>query len=225
MAVLVSRGIPIGFYNGNAKTLLEDAKILHPTCLCGVPRIFQRVYDGINDKLKKRPVVVQKLFQKAMELKMKDYTEKGVLTNLLWDNLVFNEVKKELGGKMRFMLIGSAPMDGYVLNFLRCALSCEIVEGYGQTEDAAGILLTKTYDPKTGHLGGPGYSTELKLIDVPDLEYKSTDVNPETGKWRPRGELCVRGPILFKGYLSLPEVTKEAIDEDGWAQSDCEAIR
>ena len=219
MAVLVSRGIPIGFYNGNAKTLLEDAKILHPTCMCGVPRIFQRDYDGINDKLKKRPVVVQKLFQKAMELKMKDYTEKGVLTNLLWDNLVFNEVKKELGGKMRFMLIGSAPMDGYVLNFLRCALSCEIVEGYGQTEDAAGILLTKTYDPKTGHLGGPGYSTELKLIDVPDLEYKSTDVNPETGKWRPRGELCVRGPILFKGYLSLPEVTKEAIDEDGWLHS------
>jgi len=110
-------------------------------------------------------------------------------------------------------------MDSYILNFLRCTLSCEIVEGYGQTEDAAGILLTKTYDPVAGHLGGPGYSTELKLVDVPDLEYKSTDVDPETKKWRPRGELCVRGPILFKGYLSLPEKTKEAVDKDGWLHS------
>ena len=219
MAVLVSRGIPIGFYNGNAKTLTEDAKILCPTCMCGVPRIFQRVYDEINQKVNKKPLMVKNLFYKAMELKINDYTQKGVLTNLLWDNVVFKEVRKVLGGKMRFMLIGSAPMDGYVLNFLRCALSCEIVEGYGQTEDAAGILLTRTYDPITGHLGGPGYSAELKLVDVPDLNYKSTDVDPGTGNWRPRGELCVRGPILFKGYLSLPIVTKEAVDEDGWLHS------
>jgi long-chain acyl-CoA synthetase len=150
---------------------------------------------------------------------MKDYSQKGILTNPFWDNIVFNRVRVFLGGRMRFMLIGSAPMDGYVLNYLRCALSCEIVEGYGQTEDAAGILLTKTYDPITGHLGGPGYSAELKLIDVPHLDYKSTDVDPETGKWRPRGELCVRGPVLFKGYLSLPDVTKEAVDEDGWLHS------
>ena len=219
MAVLVSRGIPIGFYNGNAKTLTEDAQLLHPTCMCGVPRIFQRIYDEINKTLDKKNPIVKTIFHKAMELKLKDYTEKGVLTNLLWDNLIFNQVRKALGGRMRFMLTGSAPMDGYVLNFLRCELSCEIVEGYGQTEDAAGILLTRTYDPVTGHLGGPGYSTELKLIDVPDLDYKSTDVDPETGKWRPRGELCVRGPILFKGYLSLPDVTKEAVDEDGWLHS------
>ena len=141
---------------------------------------------------------------------------KGILTNIFWDNIVFKEIRNLLGGRMRFMLIGSAPMDSDILNFLRCTLSCEVVEGYGQTEDAAGILLTKTYDPVTGHLGGPGYSTELKLVDVPELEYKSTDIDPETKKWRPRGEICVRGPILFKGYFALPEKTKEAVDKDGW---------
>ena len=219
MAVLVSRGIPIGFYNGDAKKLIDDAKILRPTCMCGVPKIFQRVYDAINDILNKQPTIVKKIFKAAIDLKMKDYAEKGMLTNILWDYTIFKEVRNVLGGRMRFMLIGSAPMDDYVLNFLRCALSCEIVEGYGQTEDAAGILLTKTYDPVAGHLGGPGYSTELKLIDVPDLEYKSTDVDPETGKWRPRGELCVRGPILFKGYLSLKEETEKSLDKDGWLHS------
>jgi len=219
MSVLVSRGVPIGFYNGDAKKLLDDAQILRPTTMCGVPRIYQRIYEGTMDIVKKLPTVLQKMFNKAMELKMKDYKEKGVLTNILWDTIAFKRVRDVLGGRMRFMLIGSAPMDGYVLNFLRCALSCEIVEGYGQTEDAAGILLTKTYDPISGHLGGPGYSTELKLVDVPELEYRSTDVDPQTGKWRPRGELCVRGPILFKGYLCTPEVTKESIDKDGWLHS------
>ena len=219
MAVLVSRGIPIGFYNGDAKKLIEDAVILRPTCMCGVPRIAQRIYSAIKDKLKKMPTMIQKIFEKAIKLKIKDYEEKGMLTNLFWDNLIFRNVRNVLGGRLRFMLLGSAPMDGYVLNYLRCALSCEIVEGYGQTEDAAGILLTKTYDPVTGHLGGPGYSTELKLIDVPDLEYKTTDIDDSSGKWRPRGELCVRGPILFKGYLNLPEETKKSVDEDGWLHS------
>ena len=219
MAVLVSRGIPIGFYNGDAKKLIEDAEILHPTCMCGVPRIAQRIYNAINDKLKKMPTMIQRIFKKAIDLKIHDYKEKGVLNNLFWDNIIFRNVRNVLGGRLRFMLLGSAPMDGAVLNFLRCALSCEIVEGYGQTEDAAGILLTKTYDPVTGHLGGPGYSTELKLIDVPDLEYKSTDIDPNSGKWRPRGELCVRGPILFKGYLNLPEETEKSLDKEGWLHS------
>jgi len=219
MAVLVSRGIRIGFYNGDAKRLLEDAQLLKPTCMCGVPRIYQRIFDGAQAKLKEMSPIVRRLFNKALELKMKDYQEKGILTNVFWDNIIFSKIKNLLGGRMRFMLIGSAPMDSYILNFLRCSLSCEIVEGYGQTEDAAGILLTRTYDPVAGHLGGPGYSAELKLVDVPELEYKSTDVDPETNKWRPRGELCVRGPVLFKGYLSLKDKTKEAIDEDGWLHS------
>ena len=219
MAVLVSRGIPIGFYNGDAKKLVEDAQILKPTCMCGVPRIYQRVYDGAQDKLSKMSPFIRRLFNRALELKLKDYKEKGILTNVFWDNIVFKNIRNILGGRMRFMLIGSAPMDSDILNFLRVTLSCEIVEGYGQTEDAAGILLTKTYDPVAGHLGGPGYSAELKLVDVPELEYRSTDIDPETGKWRPRGELCVRGPVLFKGYLSLPEKTKEAVDKDGWLHS------
>ena len=151
-----------------------------------------------------------------MESKIKDYEETGALNNCFWDILIFKEIRNVLGGRMRFMLVGGAPVDQYLLKFLKCALSCEIVEGYGQTEDCAGILLTRTYDRVGGHLGGPGYSAELKLIDVPDLNYYSTDVDPTTGNLRPRGELCVRGPILFTGYLSDPQKTKEALDKDGF---------
>ena len=57
----------------------------------------------------------------------------GLYKNILLDYLVFREVRKTLGGRLRFMLVGSAPIEGYILNFLRCALSVEIMEGYGQT--------------------------------------------------------------------------------------------
>jgi long-chain acyl-CoA synthetase len=102
-----------------------------------------------------------------------------------------------------------------ILNFLRCSLSCEIVEGYGQTEDIAGVLLTRTFDPVTQHLGGPGFSCEIKLRDVPELGYTS-ETKDEKGNLRPSGELMVRGPIIFKGYYDDEENTRKAIDEEGF---------
>ena len=219
ITVVFNHGVPVGIYNGNAGNLQEDFEILKPTAICAVPRIFQRIYDGINAKLKERSYFVRKLFQKAMSIKIKDYNETGILHNILFDNLIFKEVRKSFGGRLRFMLVGSAPCDSHILNFLRCALSCEIVEGYGQTEDMAGVLLTRTFDPVTQHLGGPGFSCELKLRDVPELGYTSESVDKETNKKRPSGELCVRGPIICKGYFRDKEKTKEAIDEDGWLHS------
>jgi len=117
---------------------------------------------------------------------------------------------------MRFMLVGSAPMDPELMNFLQCSLSCKIVEGYGQTEDCAGVLISSQYDRICQHLGGPGFNSEIKLVDVDELDYRSTDIDIKTGISHPRGELCVRGPLLFKGYLDDEENTKKAIDKDGW---------
>ena len=101
MAVLVSRGIPFGFYNGDAKKLIEDAQILRPTCMCGVPRIAQRIYDAINDKLKKMPTIIRNIFKKAIDLKIKDYTEKGILTNIFWDIIIFGNVRKRSWRKIK----------------------------------------------------------------------------------------------------------------------------
>jgi long-chain acyl-CoA synthetase len=149
---------------------------------------------------------------------MKDYNETGILKNILLDNIIFRKIRNSFGGRLRFMLVGSAPVDPEILNFLRCSLSCEIVEGYGQTEDIAGVLLTRTIDPITQHLGGPGFSCELKLRDVPELGYTSKTID-DKGRLRPSGELMVRGPILFKGYFRDIEKTKETIDEEGWMHS------
>jgi long-chain acyl-CoA synthetase len=153
-----------------------------------------------------------------MKIKIRDYNETGILKNILLDNILFRRVKASFGGRLRFMLVGSAPVEPEILNFLRCSLSCEIVEGYGQTEDIAGVLLTRTIDPVTQHLGGPGFSCEIKLRDVNELGYTSK-TKDEKGRSRPSGELMVRGPIIFKGYFRDKEKTKETIEEDGWMHS------
>ena len=218
ITVVFNHGVQVGIYNGNAAFLQEDFELLRPTAICAVPRIFQRIYEGINSKLKNEPIFVRKLFETAMKIKIRDYNETGILKNILLDNVIFRRVRASFGGRLRFMLVGSAPVEPEILNFLRCSLSCEIVEGYGQTEDIAGVLLTRTFDPVCQHLGGPGFSCEIKLRDVPELGYTSKTLD-EKGRLRPSGELMVRGPIIFKGYFRDKEKTKETIEEDGWMHS------
>ena len=60
----------------------------------------------------------------------------------MWDKLVFKSIQDGMGGRLRLMVVGSAPLAGNVLTFARCALGCLIVEGYGQTECCAPITLT-----------------------------------------------------------------------------------
>jgi long-chain acyl-CoA synthetase len=214
-ALIMTHGRTFALYSGNPRNLTDDAKIIRPTIMTAVPRIFTRVYEGIQKGLSKESKIKQAIFNKAIEIKMKDLKEYGILTNPLLD-IIFQKIRDILGGRMRFMLVGSAPMDPYLTNFLQCALSCKIVEGYGQTENCAGVLISSQYDRTCRHIGGPGWNAEIKLVDVDELDYHSTDVDPETGVSQPRGELCVRGPLLFKGYLDDEENTNKAIDKDGW---------
>ena len=101
-----NHGVPIGIYNGNAKLLVEDLQILKPTALCAVPKIFQRIYDHIKSKLELLPNIKRRIFDQALKLKLKDYQNTGMYKNILLDNIVFKEVRKNLGGRLRFMLVG-----------------------------------------------------------------------------------------------------------------------
>lgn len=129
--------------------------------------------------------------------------------------LVFNKFKKVLGGRVRLCITGSAPIATEVLDFLKIAFSCEIYEGYGQTETCGGCHVTFGGDVTKGHVGGIVGSFEMKLVDVPEMNYLSTDVD-DNGNEQPRGEVCVRGSPGFVGYFKDPEKTAETIDNDGW---------
>lgn len=104
-----------------------------------------------------------------------------------------------------------APIAAEVLEFLQIAFCCRKIEGYGMTETSGGSLHTQIHDPDAGHVGGPMANVKLRLKDIPDMNYLSTDKPP-------RGEICFWGPSITKGYFRNEEKTKEAFHGD-WLMS------
>ncbi|KAL7990612.1 hypothetical protein Chor_014042 [Crotalus horridus] len=115
--------------------------------------------------------------------------------------------KQLTGGKMKLIVTGAAPISPSVITFLRGVFGCHIAEAYGQTECSAGCTFTIPGDWKAGHVGPPLPCNIIKLEDVPEMNYFAS--NNE-------GEVCIKGPNVFKGYLKDPEKTAEALDSNGW---------
>lgn len=108
------------------------------------------------------------------------------------------------------MVTGSAPMEKDVMDFLKICFCAPIVEAYGLTETTGVTTLVDNRDRITGHVGGPIDCCKIRLKDIPEMSYLSTD------KPYPRGEICVKGPNIFQGYYKRPDKTAEAFDEEGW---------
>jgi long-chain acyl-CoA synthetase len=124
--------------------------------------------------------------------------------------LVFKKIKALLGGNVRFMISGSAPIESDVLELLKICFCCPFLEGYGLTETSGGSSISLPNDPVVGHVGGPLPCVKWRLMDVPEMNYFSTD------KPYPRGELQMKGATVFSGYYKRPDKTSEAFDKDGW---------
>ncbi|XP_062501468.1 long-chain-fatty-acid--CoA ligase 1-like [Corticium candelabrum] len=205
-AMFLSNGGQIGFFQGDRLLILDDLKKLRPTFFPAVPRILNRVYDKVMAGVS-ASVVKKHLFNFAMWLKKKEL-ERGIITNNSWaDILVFRKIQDRFGGRLRCVITGSAPVSDTVLRFFRSALGCPVLEGYGQTENCAGACVTLPCDPEPGNVGPPLTCNYIKLVDVPDLEYFSAN---------DQGEVCLKGPNVFIGYLHNEEKTRDALDKDNW---------
>ena len=102
-------------------------------------------------------------------------------------------------------------------NFFRCILAVPVLEGYGQTECCAAMTLTSSKDHSTtGHIGVPIPCCKVRLEEVPEMGYLSTDTIHEGEDVMGRGEICVTGPGVMVGYYKNASATKAAIDKDGW---------
>uniref|UniRef100_A0A671W1U1 Long-chain-fatty-acid--CoA ligase n=1 Tax=Sparus aurata TaxID=8175 RepID=A0A671W1U1_SPAAU len=203
--VMIVHGAKIGYFQGDIRWLSDDLNTLRPTVFPVVPRLLNRMHDKIfgqaNSSLK-RWVLGFAFRRKEAEMM------KGIVRrDSIWDRLIFGKVQASLGGRVRLMITGAAPISPSVLTFLRAALGCQFYEGYGQTECTAGCTTTMPGDWSAGHVGAPLPCNSIKLVDVSEMNYLA--VNGE-------GEVCVKGPNVFQGYLKDPEKTAEAIDADGW---------
>ncbi|XP_046752947.1 long-chain-fatty-acid--CoA ligase 5 isoform X3 [Diprion similis] len=199
-------GGAVGFYSGDIKHLTEDMKALKPTVMPAVPRLLNRIYDKVTAELQ-GSFLKRMLFNMALRAKESEIKKSIVRNNSFWDKVVFKKIQDGMGGRLRLIMVGSAPLSGNVLTFARCVLGCLIVEGYGQTECCAPITLTVQGDHVPEHVGPPVACCCVKLVDVPDMEYFAVSN---------QGEVCVKGTNVFAGYFKDPEKTAEVIDEQGW---------
>ncbi|KAI9245226.1 hypothetical protein BDA99DRAFT_447971 [Phascolomyces articulosus] len=204
----VYRGAAIGYYQGDTAKLLDDITVLKPTVFCSVPRLFNRIYDKVFAGVKAKGGLSSFLFYRAYNAKKANL--ENTVHHWLWDRLVFGQIRQKLGGRLRFILSGSAPVSPDVMDFMRICFSARVFEGYGQTENMCGGCLTIEDDNTSGVVGAPFPCSEIKLIDVPDMNYLSTD------KPHPRGEICIRGHSIMREYYKVPDKTAETIDKDGW---------
>ena len=120
---------------------------MRPTIFPSVPRLYNRIYGTINGKINKQFYPVKKLMQYAIRTKLKNLKNGQGMKHGLFDKFLFSAIRKTLGGRIRVMCTGSAPIAGDVLDFLKICFSAPICEGYGMTESCAASVLTFPDDP------------------------------------------------------------------------------
>uniref|UniRef100_A0A8C6TQ22 Arachidonate--CoA ligase n=1 Tax=Neogobius melanostomus TaxID=47308 RepID=A0A8C6TQ22_9GOBI len=204
-SVVYCHGGRIGFYQGDIRLLSDDMKALRPTIFPVVPRLLNRMYDKIFSQA--NTPVKRWLLNFAAKRKGAEVSRGVIRSDSIWDKIFFSKIQASLGGRLRMIITGAAPTSPNVLGFLRAALGCQVYEAYGQTECTAGCTYTTPGDWTSGHVGAPLPCNLIKLVDVPEKNYFAS---------KGEGEVCVKGPNVFKGYLKDPVRTAETLDPDGW---------
>jgi len=207
-------GCRIGY--GSPRTLTSafvrncdgDIKELKPTILVAVPTVLERIKKGVERKIASSKPMVQKLFKFAYA--MKEPIKKAGGSTPILDAIVFNKLKAEIGGRLKLMVSGGAYLAPEVQLFMQTCFNVTVCQGYGLTETCGPTSLQETTDPRIGTGGAPFPSIEVKLVDVPEMGYLTSD------KPQPRGELWVRGNSVTSGYFKNPEETKKVFTSDGW---------
>lgn len=206
-------GSTIGYFHGNIAELVDDLQAVRPTMFSGVPRLYNRFGSKIKEATIEAAGVKGALSRHVVATKSAAIKDKHNPTNthMLYDRVWSKKVAAGLGlDNCKVMISGSAPIDPSLHQFLRVVFSNSFSQGYGLTETYAISLVQHEGDFTSGNCGGTTPNAEHCLLDVPDMEYLSTD------KPHPRGELLIRSTTQFKEYFRNPEETAKAVDADGW---------
>ncbi len=183
--------------------LIENVQEVRPQIMCAVPRIFEKMYAKIQEKVKNAPPLRKELFYAAMAVGKKafKYLYHGkklplhlAATYKLFDLLVFKKIRAITGGRAEFFVSGGAPLSPEIAEFFYYA-GFTILEGYGLSESCL-LSCNMPGRLKIGTVGPAFAGVEFKID--------------------PDGEICVRGPMIMMGYYKKPEETAAVIDTAGW---------
>jgi long-chain acyl-CoA synthetase len=194
-------GMPVTFSESLLK-LPHEIRQVRPTILLAPPRMWERIYSSICTELSKRPAPLRKAFYAAVGLALAAarYGREGKMAPLriraplrVADRLLFRTVRARFGGRIRIAASGAAPLSKDLAEFYE-AIGMPLIEGYGLTEGGV-VTLSPLDAPKPGSIGKVLPGVEARLAED--------------------GELLIKGPCLFSGYLNDPETTAEVLC-DGW---------
>jgi long-chain acyl-CoA synthetase len=189
----------------NPETIPENVREIAPTVFVAVPRVWEKFYSGVSIALKESNAFEQWAYRLAIGIgleKVKRYEARQPIgsglnfAHWLARMLVLNNVRKLIGiHRSRMLITGAAPISPDLVRWYM-ALGVPMLEVWGMTETGGGSTAMPIERIKPGSIGVPGTMNEVKLSA--------------------EGEIMVRGPNVFMGYLNQPEKTAETIDADGW---------
>ncbi|WP_172386362.1 long-chain fatty acid--CoA ligase [Streptomyces sp. MNP-20] len=211
--VLTSGQIELGHVtavDGRVDKIIENLPVVQPTYMAAVPRIFEKVYNGVVAKARAGGNAKYKIFQWSAEIAREyaktsqdNFRRTGVASvpfalgakHKVADKLVYAKLREAFGGRLRAAVSGSvalAPEIGYFF----AGAGIHVLEGYGLTESSAASFVNPGEAYRTGTVGKPLPGTEVRIADD--------------------GEILLRGPGIMEGYHKLPEKTAEVLESDGW---------
>uniref|UniRef100_A0A8C1R3J6 long-chain-fatty-acid--CoA ligase n=1 Tax=Cyprinus carpio TaxID=7962 RepID=A0A8C1R3J6_CYPCA len=169
-----------------------DCSVLKPTLIAAVPEIMDRICKNVNGKLSEMSVVQRTLFKVGYNYKLQKVSQGA--DSPVCNMLFFKRVNLLLGGCVRLMLSGGAPLSASTQRFINVCF-CPVAVGYGLTETCGAGTISEFSDYSTGRVGAPLICSEIKLRDWPEGGYTSQD------KPHPRGEILIGGPNVAMGYF------------------------
>jgi long-chain acyl-CoA synthetase len=210
--VLLSMGAAMGIAE-SVNTLIDNFGEVRPTVLFAVPRIFNRIYDGLQKRMATESPVKKFMFHRGLAVAKarRELAEKGQQSAWLnwqynlFDKLVFSKVKARFGGRLRYAFSGGAALSKEVGTFID-DIGILVFEGYGLTETSP---IASANTPAGRRLGTIGKSIPGVNIYICDEEQRVVPTETD-------GEIVVVGPNVMQGYYNKPEATDEVIfDLDG----------
>ncbi|MFC9180665.1 AMP-dependent synthetase/ligase [Streptomyces globisporus] len=211
--VLTSGQIEVGHVtavDGRIDKIIENLPVVQPTYMAAVPRIFEKVYNGVASKARAGGGAKYKIFQWAAgvareyaKVSQDNFRRTGQASvpfalgakHKVADALVFSKIREAFGGRLRACVSGSAALAPDIGYFFAGA-GVHILEGYGLTESSAASFVNPGEAYRTGTVGKPLPGTEVRIADD--------------------GEILLRGPGIMQGYHKLPDKTEEVLESDGW---------
>jgi long-chain acyl-CoA synthetase len=202
---LLSQGLSIAI-NDEVPNLVANLAEVKPTILVAVPRIFNRIYDGINKQMQEKPAPIRALFRSGIAAATKRSRGEalGALESLsltLADALIFRKVRARLGGRLTLAVSGSAALSKDVAEFVD-ALGIMVYEGYGLSETSPVVSTNYPNNRKIGSVGKalPG----VRIV-----------IDHDVTKDPANGEIIVYGPNVMQGYHNRPEENAQTFTADG----------